>query len=99
MIEEKKLNYEGVKGIPHIREPGNALRRNMGSWRVFKPKIDMKKCTKCKTCFTVCPDSAINWIKEKPKIDYDMCKGCLICVNECPVKAISAKRDLHGERK
>jgi len=99
MIEEKKLKYDGIKGIPHEREPGSAVRRNMGSWRIFKPIIDHKKCISCKTCFTFCPDSAIKWINDKPKIDYDMCKGCGICAHECPVKCIEMKRDLHEGKK
>lgn len=96
LIKESKLKYEGLKGIPHERELGSAIRRNTGSWRVFKPVIDLKKCISCKTCFTICPDSAIKW-RGKPYIDYRVCKGCLLCVAECPVKAISSKRDLHEE--
>jgi len=91
--EEKKIKYEGVKGTCHIREPGNAIRRHTGSWRIKKPVIDHKKCISCKTCFTFCPDSAIKWKNNKPVIDYTLCKGCGICANECPVKCINMKRD------
>lgn len=94
MKEEKSLKYERVKGIPHVREPGNSVRRKTGEWRIFKPVIDHKKCIKCKNCWLVCPDSAIDW-KGKPVIDYQLCKGCLVCYNECPVKAISKTNDKH----
>lgn len=97
MIEEEKIKYEGVKGIPHIREAGNAVRHKTGNWRVFKPAIDLKKCISCKICFTFCPDSAIIWKENKPHIDYDICKGCLVCKRECPVKAITAELDSHLE--
>ncbi len=101
LIEEKKLKYLGIKGIPHEREPGSAVRHKTGDWRVFKPKIDYKKCISCKICFTFCPDSAIHWEKvgnkEIPVFDYHVCKGCLICKQECPVKAISADLDSHED--
>jgi len=99
MTEETKIKYQGVKGIPHVREAGNAIRRRTGNWRVFKPIIDLKKCISCKTCFTFCPDSAIKWVNNRPQIDYHICKGCLICQRECPVKAINSVRDLHKEEK
>ncbi len=102
-IEEKKLQYLGVKGIPHEREPGSAVRHKTGDWRVFRPSIDRKKCISCKICFAFCPDSAIHWKKaggrEIPVIDYHVCKGCLICKQECPVKAITADLDSHGDEK
>lgn len=99
MIEEEKIKYEGIKGVPHNREPGSAIRHKTGNWRVFKPTIDHKKCISCKICFTFCPDSAIKWINNKPIIDYDVCKGCGVCSAECPVKCIKMIRDLHEGRK
>lgn len=101
LIEEKKLKYLGVKGMPHIRETGSAVRHKTGDWRVFKPKINYGKCISCKICFAFCPDSAIYWKKsgarEIPVFDYHVCKGCLICKSECPVKAISADLDSHED--
>jgi 2-oxoacid:acceptor oxidoreductase delta subunit (pyruvate/2-ketoisovalerate family) len=109
LVKESKLKYEGVRGIAHIREPGNAVRRHTGSWRVMKPVIDHSKCIGCKTCFLSCPDSAYKWENKKPnpkaaqkgspKIDYTMCKGCGICAAECPVKCIKMIRDEHKEAK
>ncbi len=101
LIEERKIDYSGIKGIPHERELGSAVRHRTGDWRVFKPHIDHRKCISCKICFTFCPDSAIHWKKagsrELPMIDYHVCKGCLICKNECPVKAITAELDSHED--
>ncbi len=92
-----KEKYEGVRGIPHVREAGNSVRHKTGNWRVFRPSIDLKKCISCKICFTFCPDSAIAWKNNKPVIDYDVCKGCLVCKEECPVKAITSERDMHED--
>jgi 2-oxoacid:acceptor oxidoreductase delta subunit (pyruvate/2-ketoisovalerate family) len=96
MKEEKKLKYERLKGVPHIREPGNSVRKNTGEWKVFRPVINIRKCIKCKTCWLVCPESAIKWKDGKPEIDYHLCKGCLVCYNECPVRAIEKKKDEKG---
>lgn len=98
IVKEKAIKYEGVKGVPHLREPGSAVRRFTGAWRVFRPMIDRKKCISCKICFTFCPDSAIKWIGGKPVFDFQVCKGCGVCAHECPVKAIEMKRDLHEEK-
>jgi 2-oxoacid:acceptor oxidoreductase delta subunit (pyruvate/2-ketoisovalerate family) len=109
ITEEKKIKYDGINGICHIRKPGNAVKRHTGSWRINKPIIDHSKCISCKTCFVVCPDSAIHWKNEKPNkksalkgkpiVDYTICKGCGVCSAECPVKCIAMKRDLHEELK
>jgi pyruvate ferredoxin oxidoreductase gamma subunit len=94
MIEESKLKYEGLKGIPHMEKPGNSVQVRTGDWRIFKPVWDLKKCTKCKQCWLMCPDTAIHW-KGSPVLDPQVCKGCLICVEVCPSKAISSVRDMH----
>jgi pyruvate ferredoxin oxidoreductase delta subunit len=71
-----------------IVEPGNAAKNKTGSWRAFRPIIDVEKCTGCGLCSIYCPEPAIH--KGKPaKIDYDYCKGCGICANECPFHAIT----------
>ncbi len=65
-----------------------------GSWRTFRPEVDLSKCTHCTICWIYCPDAAISRQKDdSPKIDYEYCKGCGICANECPVKAIKMKRE------
>ena len=69
---------------------------NRGSWRIFKPVIDYKKCTRCLICWLYCPDAAYRLDKNNyPRPDEKTCKGCGICSNECPVKCIKMERDLH----
>lgn len=97
MIDESKLRYERVRGIPHMREPGNSVRKDTGTWRVFKPVWDFSKCIKCKQCWLYCPDSAIGW-KDGPVWNEKNCKGCLICMEVCPAKAITKERDLHEKK-
>jgi pyruvate ferredoxin oxidoreductase gamma subunit len=92
MIEESELRYERVKGVPHMRDPGNSVHVRTGNWRVFRPVWDMKKCVKCKQCWLMCPDSAIRW-KGRPVWDSQTCKGCLICMEVCPAKAIKAEKE------
>ncbi len=72
---------------------GYGVLKDVSSWRVFQPVIDMDKCTGCKNCWIYCPETAIKWTDEnRPEIEWRKCKGCGICVNECPVKAIEFKR-------
>jgi len=95
LIDESGLRYERIRGIPHIREPGNSIRRKTGTWRIFRPVWISDKCIKCKQCWLYCPESAIKW-KGKPVWDYDICKGCLLCAEVCPAKAIRVEREGHN---
>jgi len=71
-----------------VTEAGNTAQTETGSWRTFKPVVDVEKCTGCGICWIFCPEPAIEG--GKPAIiDYKYCKGCGICANECPFKAIA----------
>ena len=85
-------NKEAETEAPDIHVGGYGVLRDVSSWRVFTPKIDLEKCTSCKTCWLFCPETAINWVDNKPEIEYRKCKGCGICVHECPVKCIEFER-------
>lgn len=86
-MKEEGLKFKGTKGKPLYEANASAQKIRVDSWRIFRPVIDYKKCIKCKTCYTFCPEGAIAW-KNKPTINYFICKGCLICFTECPSKAI-----------
>jgi len=93
MIEEHKIKYEGAKGVPVIRETGNATKVHTGLWRTERPVVDYSKCIKCKLCYLYCPVTAYKWTKKGPACNYYFCKGCGICAEECPVKAITMVKE------
>ncbi|MBI2075813.1 MAG: 4Fe-4S binding protein [Candidatus Aenigmarchaeota archaeon] len=61
--------------------------------RVFRPRLELKKCKKTYGCYAACPENAIVIEKGFPKINYDVCTGCLICLRECPCGAITEERE------
>lgn len=73
---------------------GYGVLKDVSSWRVFTPEVDVDKCIGCKSCWVFCPETAIEWDEEtkKPSIRYNACKGCGLCANECPVDAIEMVR-------
>ncbi|RLG77295.1 MAG: pyruvate ferredoxin oxidoreductase [Thermoprotei archaeon] len=98
MKSEPKWNEVWMGAL--VPEPGNSVLNLTGTWRVFRPVMDVEKCVRCLICWSYCPEPAIR-IVDKPyrtkqgreykftlEIDYDHCKGCGICAQECPVKAI-----------
>ncbi len=105
-IAAVRRSYEAVKGPIQavvktaskekldLEVGGYGVLKDVSSWRVFTPEIDVDKCVGCKTCWIFCPETAIQWdeAKKKPSIEYRKCKGCGLCANECPVKAIEMVR-------
>jgi pyruvate ferredoxin oxidoreductase gamma subunit len=89
------LGYHSpLQGSPSIVEPGTAIGRHTGTWRVQRPVIDRDVCTRCGMCVVRCPDGAIALDEEGyPVIDYDHCKGCMICRHECPVLGITEEME------
>ena len=85
----KKYPVETSLSYPKLGAMGKT-----GSWRVFKPILDKKKCVKCLRCWIFCPEGSIHREKDDSvTIDYDFCKGCGVCANECNVKAIRMERE------
>ena len=76
-----------------VETMGYGVLKSVADWRVFRPVVDLDKCTGCRLCWIYCPETAISLVEGKPEIDYDKCKGCGICVNECPIGAIEFKRE------
>ncbi len=65
-----------------------------GSWRNFKPVINMDDCILCGICWKFCPEPSIDWDEDEgPEVDYEYCKGCGICAEECPVDAIEMVKE------
>jgi pyruvate ferredoxin oxidoreductase gamma subunit len=87
----------GPEGVPVLHAPGNSPLRHTGSWRVFRPAIDLDACTRCGICFALCPDGAITLdANAYPVIDYDNCKGCMICSQECPIHCIQEQKEVRA---
>ena len=70
--------------------------------RIAKEKIEVDAlysevnenlCSGCRLCNTLCPFSAIEYIKEKKQshIISALCKGCGVCVAACPSSAIKGR--------
>ncbi len=87
------LYFEGVeKAAPAIHGGATSLHLKTGDWRTMRPVIDKEQCSRCRLCFTFCPDGVISLDKENyPVIDYEHCKGCLICLVQCPCRAIESQ--------
>lgn len=81
-------------GTPSVTAEPNTPLRKTGNWRVYRPVIDLARCTRCWVCFVRCPEGAIELEAEDwPRVDYEVCKGCLICVEECPPRCIERVRE------
>jgi pyruvate ferredoxin oxidoreductase delta subunit len=73
--------------------PGRARDNKTGSWRVFIPRFDREKCTKCGRCILLCPEGCISENEGFPEPDYEYCKGCGVCADECPTEAITMEQE------
>ncbi len=70
-------------------DAGASLVNKTGSWRSSRPVFLHDKCTGCRLCALVCPDSVVFALDKKVyTCDLDFCKGCGICAQECPVDDI-----------
>jgi pyruvate ferredoxin oxidoreductase delta subunit len=81
-------------GIGCSSRPGKSRNNKTGSWRVFKPKFDNEKCTKCGTCVMICPEGCISESEDEfftPDETY--CKGCGLCAEECPSEGITMEQE------
>jgi pyruvate ferredoxin oxidoreductase gamma subunit len=79
---------------PSIDVAATSALRTTEGWRLFRPEIELERCTRCFICFVLCPEGAIELdAQHYPVIDYAHCKGCLVCVAECPPQVITAVRE------
>jgi len=75
-----------------IGEGGTMANLYTGSWRTYRPVLDMEKCIHCLRCWILCPDSAVEISEGKrQETNLQHCKGCGICAAECPMGAIEMK--------
>ena len=56
---------------------------------LIKFQVNEEKCTKCGSCFKVCPTQAVSWKKKEPaSIDLEKCIKCRSCILACRFNAI-----------
>ncbi len=94
--KDVRPDYKTWKDIPLIAVCNfTTIQGNpTGSWRTFRPVVDLDKCIGCAICWQDCPDAAIEWKEDHPEILYSHCKGCGICANECPSDAIEMELEV-----
>ncbi len=81
-----------------VLEPGNAVEYETGTWRTFRPIIELEKCSHCMLCWVYCPDASIMVNEGKiTGIDLRHCKGCGICAAECPRKVITTVEEAEAK--
>lgn len=78
---------EMLPPVPHFKSPNRSI--TTGSWRTFRPVLNMEKCNMCLLCWLFCPDGTIKRVGDGLTVDYDFCKGCGVCAKECRRKAIT----------
>jgi pyruvate ferredoxin oxidoreductase delta subunit len=82
------------KQIPVTGEAGKT-----GTWRTFRPVINLDACTVvrkndlvCNLCWLYCPEGVVTRAIP-PEINLEYCKGDGICATECPAQAITMVRE------
>jgi heterodisulfide reductase subunit A len=55
--------------------------------------VDEELCSACKTCLSLCPYTAIDFIEDEnvARVNEALCKGCGTCVAACPAGAITGR--------
>ncbi|HMF30472.1 MAG TPA: 4Fe-4S binding protein [Candidatus Lokiarchaeia archaeon] len=96
--EEASLKITASKQVPVTGEAGKT-----GTWRTFRPVINLDACTVvkkqdlvCNLCWLYCPEGVVTRAIP-PEIDLDYCKGDGICATECPANAIEMVREKEDE--
>ena len=57
-------------------------------------KINLKSCTLCLSCASICPTSALTAGGEHPRLNFqeNLCVQCGLCESACPEKIVSLER-------
>ena len=74
--------------------PAGHLVEGCAAWRSVRPEIDHVTCTRCKRCWLVCPEGAMQQAAGgRFTVDLEFCKGCGVCARECPRKALRMTKE------
>ncbi len=71
-------------GIAHISD--------IGFFGIAEPEVNIKKCTGCGLCVSVCKRKAIRIDSGKAVIDMEKCRYCAQCIAVCPLDGMAEKR-------
>jgi len=85
----------GPKVVQQASEQGSAaamralpaLLRGSAEPLRYASRVNPQRCTKCRTCETVCPHGAIRMTEEGAVSDPAFCQACGFCAAACPVHA------------
>ena len=62
-----------------------------------KPRFNMRRCTRCKACYELCPVRAIAW-DDGPALSPEKCISCFCCMESCPSNAVDLRGVLYKVR-
>lgn len=51
--------------------------------------IDDRVCLVCAGCLALCPELALEIVRNKVRVNDAQCTGCCLCVDFCPMLALS----------
>ena len=60
---------------------------------LFRPFVNLKKCTGCSRCVEICPKNAIQILDKKAHIDYKKCIMCMCCGEMCRFGAVDLEKN------
>ena len=74
-------------------EAAELLNRGVVTISPLVAEVDEELCSACKTCLSLCPFDAIDFVEEMgvARVNEALCKGCGTCVASCPAGAITAR--------
>jgi heterodisulfide reductase subunit A len=74
-------------------EAAELLNRGVVTISPLVAEVDEELCSACKTCLSLCPFDAVDFVEEKDvaRVNEALCAGCGTCVASCPAGAITAR--------
>ncbi|UXD22471.1 hypothetical protein IPA_05140 [Ignicoccus pacificus DSM 13166] len=79
----KRLIDADVVG-PNVHVLLKAERRKVEDVRIFIPRINVDRCSKCGACASACPENALLWRPlHYPVLLRELCTGCKTCYYLC----------------
>ncbi|MBS3098072.1 DUF362 domain-containing protein [Candidatus Woesearchaeota archaeon] len=93
VIGEKNISIRYEQPSTIIRKVPDFIAAIVRRIIIPRPYCNTKKCTKCATCFKVCPVKAIEMLPY-PVFNRSKCILCYCCIENCPENAIILKKPI-----